>query len=94
MSAYAFTQNKAVESVVAKKWYDKISLRGYAQLRYNRLFETNPALKCDQCDRSLGENGGFFLRRGRLVLSGDVTDRLYIYIQPDFCFKSKCHFSA
>jgi hypothetical protein len=83
MSAYAFAQTKPTETS-PKKWSEKISLRGYAQLRYNRLFETNPALKCDQCDRSLGENGGFFLRRGRLILSGDISDRLYIYIQPDF----------
>ena len=65
-------------------WADKISIRGYAQLRYNRLFETNPDLKCDQCDRSLGTNGGFFLRRGRIILSGHVSDRLFVYIQPDF----------
>lgn len=83
VSACAFAQTKPAETS-PKKWFEKIQLRGYAQLRYNRLFETNPALKCDQCDRSLGENGGFFLRRGRLILSGDVTDRLYIYIQPDF----------
>jgi hypothetical protein len=83
MSACAFAQTKPAESS-PKKWFEKIQLRGYAQLRYNRLFETNPALKCEQCDRSLGENGGFFLRRGRLILSGDVSDRLYIYIQPDF----------
>jgi hypothetical protein len=67
-----------------KAWYDKISLRGYAQVRYNRLLETNPDLKCDQCDKSLGEGGGVFLRRGRLIFSGDVSDRLSIYIQPDF----------
>jgi Phosphate-selective porin O and P len=67
-----------------KKWYDKISLRGYTQIRYNRLLETNEKLKCEQCDRSWGENGGFFIRRGRLIFSGDISDRLYIYIQPDF----------
>ncbi|WP_144080139.1 porin [Flectobacillus major] len=67
-----------------KKWYEKISLRGYAQIRYNRLLETNEKLKCEQCDRSWGENGGFFIRRGRLILSGDISDRLYIYVQPDF----------
>jgi len=65
-------------------WAEKLSIRGYAQLRYNRLFETNPNLKCDQCDRSLGQNGGFFLRRGRIILSGHVSDRLFVYIQPDF----------
>jgi hypothetical protein len=83
MSAYALAQTKPAETL-PKKWFEKISLRGYTQLRYNRLLETNPALKCEQCDRSLGENGGFFIRRGRLILSGDITDRLYIYIQPDF----------
>lgn len=74
----------AQEEPKKKAWYDRISLRGYAQVRYNRLLETNPNLKCDQCDRSLGEGGGVFLRRGRLIFSGDVSDRLSIYIQPDF----------
>ncbi|ESU20398.1 phosphate-selective porin O and P [Flavobacterium enshiense DK69] len=67
-----------------KKWYDKISLRGYAQVRYNKLLETNPDLGCEQCDRSWGGKNSFFLRRARLVFSGDVHERLYIYIQPDF----------
>ena len=69
---------------LAKKWFERISLRGYAQVRYNRLFETNSKLKCEQCDKSWGENGGFFVRRGRRIFSGDVSDRLYIYVQPDF----------
>lgn len=67
-----------------KQWYEKIALRGYAQVRYNRLFETNEKLKCDQCDKSWGEGGGFFLRRMRLIFSGNVHERVYIYIQPDF----------
>ena len=44
-----------------KKWYESISIRGYAQFRYNRLLETNSKLGCEQCDRSWGNNGGFFL---------------------------------
>lgn len=71
-------------STTAKKWYDKINLRGYVQVRYNRLLETNPKLKCEQCDKSWGENGGFFLRRLRLVFSGNLGDYVYFYIQPDF----------
>ncbi len=67
-----------------KEWYEKIQLRGYAQVRYNRLLETNGQLKCEQCDRSWGENGGFFLRRMRLIFSGQISKRVYIYIQPDF----------
>lgn len=67
-----------------KPWFEKISLRGYTQLRYNRLLESNENLKCDQCDKSLGSNGGLFLRRARLVFSGDVHPRVAIYLQPDF----------
>ena len=68
----------------AKKWYETIQLRGYVQFRYNRLLETNEKLKCEQCDRSWGENGGFFLRRARLVFSGNLSKNVYFYIQPDF----------
>ncbi|WP_084523724.1 porin [Adhaeribacter aquaticus] len=76
----ADTKPEAVKK--SAHWYDKISLRGYVQLRYNRLLETNPSLRTDY-DRSVGENGGFLIRRARLVFSGNVHDRVYIYIQPD-----------
>lgn len=70
---------------VKKSWYETIQLRGYAQLRYNGLFETNPDLKCDQCDRSWGgEGGGFFFRRIRMIFYGQIHERVYMYIQPDF----------
>jgi hypothetical protein len=65
------------------KWYESIQLRGYVQARYNRLLETNPDLKCEQCDRSWGENGGFFLRRIRLIFFGQISKNVYFYIQPD-----------
>ena len=68
----------------ARPWYERLSLRGYTQVRYNRLLETNPDLTCPQCDRSIGRGGGFLVRRARLVLSGDVSDRVSVYIQPDF----------
>ena len=78
----SFSQTQ--EKKPAKAWYETISLRGYVQVRYNRLFETNKSLKCEQCDRSWGENGGLAIRRGRLIFSGNLTDRVYFYIQPDF----------
>jgi len=65
-------------------WFEKITVRGYSQIRYNRLLETNEDLNCPQCDRSIGRNGGFFLRRGRIILSGQVHPRVAIYIQPDY----------
>lgn len=67
-----------------KKWYEMIALRGYAQFRYNRLAETNEKLKCEQCDRSWGEGGGFAFRRIRLVFYGQIGKHVYFYIQPDF----------
>lgn len=65
-------------------WYERLAWRGYAQVRYNRLLESNESLTCAQCDRSIGNNGGFFLRRGRLILFGNVHPRVYVYVQPDF----------
>ena len=72
------------ELTAKTNWYDNFQIRGYVQVRYNRLLETNPDLKCEQCDRSIGENGGFFIRRARIIFSGQISKRVYFYIQPDF----------
>lgn len=84
--AQAATADTVKQEPVEKKkqWFENLSLRGYTQVRYNRFLETNPDLKCDQCDKSWGDNGGFFIRRARLVISGNVHERVYVYIQPDF----------
>lgn len=76
--------NEQAETVKGSKWYDRFAIRGYAQLRYNRLAETNPDLGCEQCDKSWGGDGGFFLRRVRVIFFGQLTDRVYFYVQPDF----------
>jgi phosphate-selective porin len=68
----------------SKPWYENFSIRGYAQVRYNKLFETNSDLKCEQCDKSWGGDGGLFIRRTRIIFSGNISDRVYLYIQPDF----------
>lgn len=68
----------------SKKWFETMSIRGYAQVRYNRLLETNPNLKCEQCDKSWGENGGFSLRRMRIIWYGQIGKQVYFYVQPDF----------
>jgi hypothetical protein len=65
------------------KWFESIQLRGYAQVRYNRLLETNPDLKCEQCDKSWGDKGGFFIRRMRLIFYGQIHKQVYFYVQPD-----------
>jgi hypothetical protein len=74
-------------------WYDKIALRGYVQIRYNGLFSTNDKVSCEQCDKSWGttsvepdakSNNGLFIRRARLVFSGQVHPNVFFYFQPDF----------
>ena len=77
-------QQEAEQPKPAKKWFDRINIRGYAQVRYNRLLETNPNLGCEQCDKSWGKDGGFFFRRIRVIFYGQVHPRVYFYIQPDF----------
>jgi len=78
---------------VEEHWYDRISLRGYAQIRYNGLFSTNDKVSCEQCDKSWGTtstapdakaNNGLFIRRARLVFSGQVHPNVFFYFQPDF----------
>ena len=64
-----------------KKWFDKLSIRGYTQLRYNFLTDEKDLVS--EYDSSIGNNKGFQFRRVRLVISGDVTDWLSIYIQPE-----------
>jgi hypothetical protein len=76
--------SNAQNKPISKQWYESLQLRGYMQVRYNRLFESNPLLKCDQCDKSWGDNGGFFIRRARLIFSGQISERVYLYFQPDF----------
>ena len=69
------------------KWYDKISLRGYTQVRFGRSFGQDPGEGPPSLlgDRSInGNRENFSIRRARLIFSGDVSDHLYLYFQPDF----------
>jgi hypothetical protein len=85
VTAWAQSDSLSVKQTdkAAKKWYESFSIRGYAQVRYNRLLETNEDLGCEQCDRSWGRAGGFFIRRARIVFSGQISKRIYFYFQPD-----------
>ena len=73
---------KTVEApkVPSVKWYEALAIRGYAQVRYNRLLETNEDLGCEQCDKSWGKNGGFFIRRARLILFGNVHEKYFLFL--------------
>ncbi|MFN4257987.1 MAG: porin [Gemmataceae bacterium] len=68
------------------RWYEKYALRGYTQFRDNEVTwhakHSAPAQHIG--DRSVGDSENFFLRRARLIIQGDVSDHVYIYLQPDF----------
>lgn len=64
-------------------WYQRFAVRGYVQLRYSDVSQgEGPDLEVP-ADRSVNPNESFMLRRGRLVLSGDVSDRTALYAQVD-----------
>ncbi len=83
-SVTSFAQEEEKESTDKKKWYENFSIKGYFQIRYNGLYESNPNLSCDQCDKEWGNGSSLSLRRARLVFSGQVHPRIYFYFQPDF----------
>ncbi|KQN03716.1 porin [Sphingomonas sp. Leaf25] len=73
-----------------KPWYERISVRGYTQLRLNEVISgdrTAPdgiARLRSVHDGGIGDDTGFTFRRIRLVLQGDLNDRVSFYLQPDF----------
>jgi len=83
-SAISFTQVLDSVKQKDKKWFDNFSIRGYMQVRYNGLLQTNEDLECEQCDRSWGGDNGFFIRRMRIIFFGQIHPRVYFYVQPDF----------
>lgn len=68
---------------VYARWYEKLNIRGYAQIRYNHTID-NDLLRSHQADRSVSGNNEVFLRRARLILSGQPHERVFVYIQPEF----------
>jgi hypothetical protein len=80
----ALEESRGVGDVpVRERWYEKISIRGYTQFRYNYTLNRDELLS-EQGDRSIGKNNEFFLRRGRVIISGQPLDRVFVYLQPDF----------
>jgi hypothetical protein len=74
----AITQGHAA----TEKWYEKLSIRGYTQLRYNSI--TDDRNLVSPYDSSVGNNKGFLLRRARITISGDVNEWVSLYLQTDF----------
>lgn len=79
---------KAADAAKSKKksWYEKLTLRGYAQIRLNEVVheaaDSYPAQSAN--DSGIGDNQSFTIRRARIIISGDVHEHLGVYLQPDF----------
>lgn len=71
-----------------KHWTSKVNMRGYVQIRNTAMLGGDEGINLwsDRSvgdDRSFGNDKNFLIRRARLVIFGDVGDRLSYYIQPD-----------
>ena len=94
-AADAPTQPAAVQQASAapskgKAWYERLQIRGYSQLRMNEIISGDATAPAGQSrlrsvqDSGISDRNNFSFRRVRLVIQGDITDDVSIYIQPDF----------
>lgn len=78
------------------KWYDALSVRGYTQFRYAELLDDELKDYRHHADRGWADDQSFLIRRARLILSGDLGEHLFLYLQPDFAVtppgSSQTHF--
>lgn len=80
------THDSSSKKASEKKWYDRLSIRGYTQLRINEALHTDAGSAPPQhvLDGSIRDDQEFLLRRARLIISGDVSDHMYVYLQTEF----------
>ena len=74
---------KAEHKKADKPWYERFTIRGYMQARFNRIYSTDDDFKNDLGDKNIAKNNSFSLRRARFVLTGDVAPFLAIYLQTE-----------
>jgi hypothetical protein len=86
----AVQQDSAAAAAKGKAWYDRLQIRGYTQLRVNEIISGDATAPPGQSrlrsvqDAGISDRNNFSFRRVRLVLQGDISDDVSIYIQPDF----------
>ena len=74
-----------LDALLSDKWYERIKIRGYVQTRFYGILGDGDTPGYHQPNDSgiANDTASIGIRRGRLVLSGDVTDHLYLYLQTD-----------
>jgi tetrahydromethanopterin S-methyltransferase subunit G len=85
-AAPAIQTSSKPKKPVDKAWYEKLRIRGYTQIRINDVVDEADGSAPAQYvgDSSVGEDQEFIIRRARVILFGDVSDHVSIYLQPDF----------
>ena len=79
-----------VPSPKGKAWYERLTLRGYVQMRVNEIVSGDATAPPGQSrlrsvqDAGVTDLGNFSFRRIRLILQGDLGDNIGFYFQPDF----------
>jgi len=71
------TDSSTLNSKIIENKLRSFSVKGYMQIRYNDLYNSNSAI-------GLTEGEGFVLKTLAISVSGKVHDRVFIFIQPDF----------
>ncbi|OGW67643.1 MAG: hypothetical protein A3H49_02835 [Nitrospirae bacterium RIFCSPLOWO2_02_FULL_62_14] len=79
----ALTQSAEMGMITSPRWYERIRINGYTQFRYALL--DNPMMDIPLGDKvATSDPNTFYIRRIRLVLQGQISDRLAFYFQPAF----------
>lgn len=78
------------EKPKGKAWYDRLQLRGYTQMRFSEIISGDKTAPDGVSrlrsvhDAGISDRSNFGLRRVRVVLQGDISDRVSLYLQHDF----------
>jgi len=72
-----------LDSLLADKWYERLKLKGYLQVRGESILHDTNGLFVEN-DPFANHTSSLGIRRGRVAYSGDVTSHLYLYAQMDF----------
>lgn len=86
----AVQQASAAPPARGKAWYDRLQIRGYTQLRVNEIISGDATAPPGQSrlrsvqDAGITDQNNFSFRRIRLIVQGDITEDVSIYLQPDF----------
>ena len=79
------TLSKAdLDEMLVDKWYERMKLRGYMQLRGTAVMGDEAEDLNVPNDSIASDLTSIGIRRGRLIYSGDATNHLYMYLQADY----------